>query len=405
MDARAARDALIDRRAELAARLVWLTAEFDEIVSSSTEANGDDEHDPEGSTVAFERARVASLVVAAQGAADRLDRALERIDDGDYGRCAACGAAIDPERLVALPAGETCLACALDRPPRPVPLPVVLIGSGHRALVLGGGGIAAIAWQTGLAAAFDRAGVDLSAADVVLGTSAGATVAAQIASTTGAQEWYRRQVDPAVQNRELRPPGLSVGELWEAMLRIAEEVSDPAERRRRVGALALAADTVPESVRRAVVAGRLPEGGWPDRRIAVVAVDALSGQRRVFESGSPVDLVDAVAASSAVPGIWPPVTIGGTRYIDGGIYSSANADLAVGFPVVLIVAPMPDPELDVQVHGIESEGRALVVAPDDASLAAFGSEPLDPEVREPAARAGYEQGTVLAADVGRFWSS
>ena len=158
-------------------------------------------------------------------------------------------------------------------------------------------------------------------------------------------------------------------------------------------------------MRRAVVAGRLPEGGWPDRRIAVVAVDALSGQRRVFESGSPVDLVDAVAASSAVPGIWPPVTIGGTRYIDGGIYSSANADLAVGFPVVLIVAPMPDPELDVQVHGIESEGRALVVAPDDASLAAFGSEPLDPEVREPAARAGYEQGTVLAADVGRFWSS
>ena len=103
---------------------------------------------------------------------------------------------------------------------------MVLIGSGHRALVLGGGGIAGSAWQTGLAAAFDRAGVDLSAADVVLGTSAGATVAAQIASTTGAQEWYRRQVDPAVQNRELRPPGLSVGELWEAMLRIAEEVSE-----------------------------------------------------------------------------------------------------------------------------------------------------------------------------------
>ena len=207
-------------------------------------------------------------------------------------------------------------------------------GPGRRALVLGGGGVAGIAWLTGLVAAFDHAGVDVSAADFVLGTSAGATVAAQVASSTGADEWFRRQVDPALQNRELRPPGLSVAELWEAMVLIAEEVADPVERRRRVGALALGADTVPEAVRRAVVAGRLPgDGGWPDRRIAVVAVDASTGGRQVFEARSGVGLVDAVAASSAVPGIWPPVTIGQARYVDGGVHSSANADLVVGFPL------------------------------------------------------------------------
>jgi NTE family protein len=274
-----------------------------------------------------------------------------------------------------------------------------------RALVLGGGGVAGIAWLTGLAAGFSRAGVDVSSADLILGTSAGATVAAQLASTTGVDHWYRRQVDPALQNPEFRPPGLSVAELWESLLRIAEEVDDPVERRRRVGALALAADTVAEPVRREVVAGRLPEGGWPSRRIGVVAVDAFTGQRRVFESGGPVDLVDAVAASSAVPGMWPPVTIGETRYIDGGIDSSVNADLAVGFPLVLILAPMPDPGLALQVEAIGSEGHAMVVSPDRASQAAFGADPLDPAVREPAARAGYAQGSALAGDVGRFWDS
>lgn len=278
-------------------------------------------------------------------------------------------------------------------------------GTGRRALVLGGGGVAGIAWQTGLVAAFADSGVDVSGADLILGTSAGATVAAQIASTTGADAWYRRQVDPALQNHEFRPPGLSVAELWEAMLRIAEEVADPAERRRRVGALALAADTVPESVRRAVVAGRLAGAGWPERPIAVTAVEAFTGERRVFGPGEGVDLVDAVAASSAVPGIWPPVSIGGTRYVDGGVYSSANADLAVGCPLVLVLAPMPDPDLGLQVEAVESDGKAMVVAPDGDSLAAFGADPLDPEVREPAARAGYAQGSALAGDVGRFWDS
>ena len=271
------------------------------------------------------------------------------------------------------------------------------------ALVLGGGGLAGIAWQTGMVAALAEAGLDVSAAGYIVGTSAGATVAAQISSDVPAGEWYRRQVDPARQGEELRPTGMSMLELWETMARLVEEFPDPMERRRRIGTLALAADTVPEPVRRAVVAGRLAGDVWPDQPLAVVAVDARTGQRQVFDAGSGVGLVDAVAASSAVPGVWPPVTIGAARYIDGGVDSLCNADLAVGYGRVLVLAPVADPPLDDQVAAIEAEGRALVVAADGNSLRVFGTAPLDPAVRAPAAEAGFAQGSERARGILEFW--
>jgi NTE family protein len=276
---------------------------------------------------------------------------------------------------------------------------------GNGALVLGGGGIAGIAWHTGILHGMADAGLDVRGADFIVGTSAGATVAAQLGSGTPLDTWFRQQVDPERQNNELKPIGMSVTDLMEAVIRVWEEVADPAERRRRIGAMALAADTVPESVRREVVAGRLTDHSWPRRRIATVAVDAESGERCVFDAASGVDLMDAVAASCAVPGVWPPVTIGGHRYVDGGVYSLCNADLAEGFDKVLILAPMVDPELGDQLDGLAAMSRAQVVAPDQASLAAFGVDPLDPSVRAPAARAGYAQGRQAVASTAAFWNA
>ena len=271
-----------------------------------------------------------------------------------------------------------------------------------RALVLGGGGLAGIAWHVGILAGLADRGLDVTDADFIVGTSAGSTVAAQVASGMPIDECFRRQVDPAFQNRELRPT-LSVTDLWDTMLRLVEEVDDPAELRRRIGSVALAADTVAEPVRRAVVAGRLPSDDWPEQRMATVAIDALTGDRRVFERGSGAGLVDAVAASSAVPGIWPPVTIGDARYIDGGIYSSCNADLAVGYHRVLILAPLVDAELPGERALIEATGTTFLVEPDADALAAFSSDPLDPAVRTPSALAGYAQGQAVAAAVAEFW--
>jgi NTE family protein len=275
--------------------------------------------------------------------------------------------------------------------------------SDRRALVLGGGGVAGIAWHTGALLGLAGAGLDVDGGDVVVGTSAGATVATQLAGGTPLEVWFERQVDPALQNKELAAPGLSVGELFEIMVRLHEEIADPAERRRRIGAMALAADTVPEAVRSSVVRGRLHEYTWPARPASVIAVDAFTGERRVFDRSSGVDLVDAVAASCAVPGVWPPVTIGTSRYIDGGVYSSCNADLVAGYGRVLVLAPFVDPALDDQVALIRSTGRVEVLSPDDASLAAFGPDPLDPSVRSPVARAGRAQGEQAAAVLHDFW--
>jgi NTE family protein len=271
-------------------------------------------------------------------------------------------------------------------------------------LVLGGGGLAGIAWHTGILHGMAHAGLDVTGADFMVGTSAGATVAAQLGSATPLDELFRRQVDPALQNRELRPPGMSVADLWDVMVRLHEEVPDLAERRRRICEMALTADTVSEATRREVVAGRLSQHTWPRRPLVTVAVDANNGERRLFDVGAGVDLVDAVAASSAVPGIWPPVTIGSARYVDGGIYSLCNADLAAGYERVLVVAPMVDPALDDQLQLVREAGGAEVLSPDEAAQAAFGADALDPSIRAPAARAGYAQGRRSAGSLATFWN-
>jgi DnaK suppressor protein len=93
------------------AHIEALTAEFDDIVAGTTDGNSDDEHDPEGSTLAFERARVSALLSQEQEYLTELERAGDRIADGTYGVCTRCGAALPPERLEARPAARTCVQC------------------------------------------------------------------------------------------------------------------------------------------------------------------------------------------------------------------------------------------------------------------------------------------------------
>ncbi|NJP91441.1 patatin-like phospholipase family protein [Nonomuraea sp. FMUSA5-5] len=273
----------------------------------------------------------------------------------------------------------------------------------RRALVLGGGGVAGIAWETGVLAALADEGVDVTAADRIIGTSAGSTVAAQVTSGLPLKELLARQTDPALQTPEL-VSGVSLAELWVKLQAIAESGLDPAAQRREIGALALAAATVPEADRRAVIEARLPVHEWPERDLVIVAVEAVSGEVRLFERGSGVALVDAVAASCAVPGVWPCVTIDGVRYMDGGVRTSTNADLAAGFDRVLVLAPMADVGEPAwkRLDGT-ADGTVEVIEPDEATLAAFGTDPLAPESRAPSAEAGYAQGRAAAARVAATW--
>ena len=187
---------------------------------------------------------------------------------------------------------------------------------GGQALVLGGGGVAGIAWMTGVLAGLADAGQDVTGADLLVGTSAGAAVAAQVGSGLSLDALFARQVEPALQAREISAE-LDMEKFaaeFGALLTGITSAESAQETQRRVGAFALAARTVPEAERRAAVGSRLPSPDWPSRRMLLVAVDAETGQTRVFDRQSGVELIDAVAASCAVPGVWPPVSIGGRRY-------------------------------------------------------------------------------------------
>ncbi|HSP36706.1 MAG TPA: patatin-like phospholipase family protein [Frankiaceae bacterium] len=277
------------------------------------------------------------------------------------------------------------------------------------ALVLGGGGLAGIAWELGVLLGLQEAGVPVAEADLVVGTLAGSVVGALVAGGADLVERYATQTSDAPTSE------LSVDvDLEQLMTGFASALGgtqDPQERRARGGALSRDASKVAESERIAVIASRLPSRAWPDRDLRVTAVDTATGERVVFTRSAGVGLVEAVAASCAVPGVWPPVTIDGRRYMDGGVGSTANADLASNADRILVLAPLRGqehnplgPTLDEEVAKLRSGGTsALVLDADEESTAAFGSNPLDPATRAPSARAGRRQGTDAAAAVRELW--
>ncbi|OZC50204.1 patatin [Rhodococcus sp. WWJCD1] len=278
----------------------------------------------------------------------------------------------------------------------------------RRALVLGGGGVAGIAWQTGVLLGLAESGADVTDAEMLLGTSAGSSVAAQISSGATLNELFERQADESKQDDEPHAEA-TIDELVSMLARAAQNSDGSAiDTRRRIGSEALAASTITERERRAIIERRLPSHSWPIRDLRIVTVDALTGRHRVLDRGSGVQLVDAVAASCAIPGMWPPVTIGDHRYVDGGIRASENADLAVGFEKVLVfrvgALDLEHDPFDIERERLVKGGSKVeVVAPDADSSAAIGPDATDVAVRSAAAVAGRAQGNAIAERIAEFW--
>src|SRR6185295_7610804 len=207
------------------------------------------------------------------------------------------------------------------------------------ALVLGGGGSTGNAWLIGVIAGLFDAGLDVTTADLTIGTSAGSTAAAQIAGATPTDLLAAilaaapsQRTDAVGSDRGHRPVG-PVADHMERKRTIIAGAEDAADMRRRMGAAALDMDAASDGTWstqwRATVAARLPSPRWPERRVLITAVDAQTGEPVIFDRDSGVDLTDAVAASCA-SGL--PYRIGDSRYIDGGYRSNAdNADLAAGY--------------------------------------------------------------------------
>ncbi|HEX2283999.1 MAG TPA: patatin-like phospholipase family protein [Mycobacterium sp.] len=278
-----------------------------------------------------------------------------------------------------------------------------------RALVLAGGGLAGIAWETGILRGIaDESPATAKAlldSDVLIGTSAGSTVAAQLGSGLGLDALFDRQTAPS--STELNP-NVGIEEITDLFVTaMMQPNATTTEKLQKIGAIALSTETVTEPVRRRVIAQRLPSHDWPDRDLRITAIDTATGELVAFDRTSGVDLVDAVAASCAVPGVWPPVTIADRRYMDGGVGSSVNLALAHDCDVAVVLVPSgrsaPSPFGDGAAAEVAAlGGKAFGVFADDESLAAFGPNPLDPACRAPSALAGREQGRRVAADVAGF---
>ena len=270
---------------------------------------------------------------------------------------------------------------------------------------LGGGGVTGIAWETGLIAGLAERGIDLAAADVIVGTSAGSVVGTDIACGREPEALYQAQLAPPAPETACRMGWDVIGRL----LWVMSTSRDPVRARARLGRWALAAPTMPEASRRKVFEDRLPASDWPATMLKVTAVDARTGQFVVFDAAGEAGLVDAVAASCAVPGVWPPVTIGSRRFVDGGVRSVANADLAAGYERVLIVAPvaqgighMTSPRRQAAALSLAG-ARVALVRPDRAAAHAIGRNVLDVSRRAAAAAAGRAQAAAAAAAVRAVW--
>ncbi|WP_212831425.1 patatin-like phospholipase family protein [Catellatospora sp. TT07R-123] len=274
-----------------------------------------------------------------------------------------------------------------------------------RALVLGGGGITGIAWELGILAGLAEAGLDLSDADLLIGTSAGSVVASLFTGRTPIEERYATQLeDPADEVADRLSTWMLLGYGW-AMLRSRQ----PEQYRARLGALAFANARMTPDERRAVIASRLPDLDWPERPLMITASDAHTGEFVVFDRDSGVPLLDAVTASCAVPGVWPPAQINGRSFIDGGMRSATNADLAAGYERVVIVAPVTvggGLVSSAARHAVDlrAEGAQVsLVSPDRSARTAIGRNMLDPAKRAVSALAGRAQAATIIAEVAAVW--
>jgi NTE family protein len=280
------------------------------------------------------------------------------------------------------------------------------VKNARKALVLGGGGVTGIAWELGILAGLAELGVDLGDADIMIGTSAGAVVGAQLATGTSIAELYAEQLLDASGEIAARVgPGVILRWAFASLM-----PGDDQRVRQRIGKLALAAKTVPESDRLKVIGTRLPVHEWPERGLLITAVESVTGDFTVFDRESGVPLVDAVAASCAVPLVWPPVTINGRRYVDGGARSGTNADLAKGYGRVVALAPIPGSarrsgRVSTQLATLGEHVHSTVVSPDARARKVMGRNPLNPAFRAAAAEAGKAQAPSVRDAVAVVWGT
>ena len=281
---------------------------------------------------------------------------------------------------------------------------------GTRALVLGGGGVAGIAWELGVLTALQEAGADLDTADLVVGTSAGSVVGSFVRAHA-VQQAYDQQHAPVPTTYE-EPVPIGGDDFQQRIGAVLEGSTSEQDARARLGLLAQQVTGGQTDDERVATFGEtLPSPEWPAKPLALTTIDATDGAFRVLTAADGVPLARATAASCSVPLVWSPVGIEGRPHYDGGLRSATNADVATGYERVLVVACGPEgpsplgPWLDIAVEALRAAGSSVeVVVADSASQRAFGTNSLSLSTQAPSADAGLAQGRTVAEGIAAFWA-
>ncbi|HJT37701.1 MAG TPA: patatin-like phospholipase family protein [Actinomycetota bacterium] len=271
-------------------------------------------------------------------------------------------------------------------------------------LVLGGGGTVGVSWSIGvLHALSDALGFDPARAHIKIGTSAGSVVAAmlRIGKALDDQVAFEREPGPADAADWATSFDISllaeIFQLWTSTHAMTEEVA------REIGARALRASRKTSDEWVGVLRGRLGGIDWPSGDVRMNTVDCATGRRRVWRAGDGADVVRVVAASSAVPGLVPPVEIGPSSFMDGGVWSLLNSDLLSGSGVedVLILAPQAGAgvlapgallHLEREAEALRGDGYRVHSLVPGEGYDVIGANPMDPGMRAPAVELGLREG-------------
>ena len=272
------------------------------------------------------------------------------------------------------------------------------------AVVLAGGGLTGIAWEIGVLLGLREQGHDIVRdADLIIGTSAGSVVGTQLSQGLDLSDLFARQQQP--DENEISPR-IDIEVMTQVYSQMRGGGTQTDEQRQHIGKIALNNSFVDWPTRRAVIEGRVKTDEWPDRNLIVTTIDAESGEFRTWSKDDGVGLIDAVASSCAVAGIWPCVPINGHMYYDGGFRNSANAFLATGFNTVWVLAPLSgdaSPAVETEVEDLRAAGTTVrYITTDDTAKNAMGLNSLDPRIRGAAAEQGLRQGHEFAELLGRM---
>ncbi|MDT7726391.1 MAG: hypothetical protein QOI21_2967 [Actinomycetota bacterium] len=275
--------------------------------------------------------------------------------------------------------------------------------TGVRAVVLGAGGVVGTAWMAGLAAELRDRGVDMAEADLVVGTSAGAIIGAILATGQALGPLATPRAPADTGNA---PPAPNPEHLGEVFAVLNDPNLDPMTARRRVGQLAIALGAATEQAQLARMEALITAREWPDSRLLITTVDTETAQRQVWHRASGVPLVPAVASSMAFPGTSPPITISGRRYMDGGLWSATNADLAAGARTLIVVEPLahlfPREPLHQELAAVGAD-TVVMINPNPAAVNAFGPDLHSRAAWLPAYEAGARQAAELAERLHATW--